>query len=212
MTCKVKSPSFNPYPFFMLMILLIMLILYSENGYAYEREKFCTEEQIQNFEESGQYDETDDFYILSNNIVYNIYSWYDEQIYYNSDYYEFTVNENQMVIGYIENGIRHIEGYSTRLSMYDYKDACILKINDKTNIIVENEIDSFLTNNGVEIKNEYSICEMENVLFSLPCQFIVLFNNITSYLITNMDYFILICLSLVFTTSIVLFIKIKEVL
>lgn len=209
---NVKSPDFNPFP--MLLILFCFALLmwcFSEKASAAERQAFCTEEQIQNFEDSGQYDDSDDFYILSDNVVYNIYSWYDDQIYYNSNDYEFTVNNNEMVIGYIKDGQRYIQGYSKKLSMYDYKDACILRINDKTDIIVENELDSFLTNNGIEIKNEYSLCEFDKEYLSVPCHLIVMNNNLVSNLLATNNLFILVFSVFAIGVAILLFIKVREV-
>lgn len=143
---------------FLFLLLIISTLLFSVDVSAANKDMFCSQEEIQNFEEMGL-DKSSIFYFLSEGKVYNVYSWYNDNIYYNDSNYEFKIENNYMTIGsFDEEGRGSIDGYSPKINMYDYKDSCILYVNNDNKIYVEDKQDTFLTNEGVKIVNSFSDC------------------------------------------------------
>lgn len=203
---KVKSPSFNPFPFLIIIILILSFCLFAEKVSA-ESSYYCSDEEIKNFEEMGL-DDGFSFYIKTDTIQ-GVSSWYDNPIYFDDDNWSFSMEENYMTLySFGEDGRGYINGYAQELNMYDYENACILKIND--NIPLKGKSDYYLSSNGIIIDNDYKhYCERDNVLFSIPCFLIILFNSILSFLLVNNSYFLIIFSSLVVGLAVVLFVKIR---
>lgn len=140
---------------FLFLLLIISTLLFSVDVSAANREMFCSQEEIQNFEEAG-YDKNAVLYFKSDK-VYSVYSSFNDAIYFNDENYIFSIDNNYMTIGHIgEDGFRHVDGYGKEFRMFDYKDSCILKVND--NIPVKNKTEVFITDEGVKIVNDYSDC------------------------------------------------------
>ena len=195
---KSKTAFLNPFPFLLLLILLIMSLLMSDRVDAAEREMFCTTEQIQNFEDMGLNNSSNVFYFLSNGTVYDVYSYYDNVINYDDTGYVFTVDNDYLTIGHIgEDGHKYVDGYSPTINMYDYKDSCILKVSDKATIKVNNKTDIYLTNNGIELINKYTACPNDSSIRETLCCTLVLTSDLFRYAVSNYIIIIVITFGIV---------------
>lgn len=189
-----KTAFLNPFPFFLLILLLIMSLLFANNVSASDRDIFCTDEQIQNFEDMGYNNKSDVFYLLIDGKVNYVYSPAD--IYYDIPNSTFYVNSNLMTIGSIDSdGFRYVNGYENKINMYSYNNACVLRVND--GVSIKDKEDYYLTNNGIELINKFTACPNNSTISLTLCCLLLFVSELLAFIKTNYILLIIVTVSVI---------------
>ncbi len=166
--------------FLILSLSVILSASFYIEAFAEDDNLFCDSDTIRNFEDMG-YDESL-VYIKTDDIILSVDTWYDDTIYFDDVNMAFSVNENYMVVGNLgEDGKFYINSYNEVINMYDYDNACILKVSDK--IPVKNKSVTYLTNDG--IVNDFMRCESDSFVMVNLCSLMLLSTNFFSVCFSN---------------------------
>lgn len=191
-----RTAFLNPFPFFLLLILLLMSLLFSTNAHA--DSLFCSSDEIENFEEMGYNSARDIFYFMSDNQIYYVYLYNpNNTVYYDDVNNIFTVDSEYMTIGTVDSdGFRYVSGYEDKIDMYSYNNSCILKVND--NVKVKDKLDTYLTNDGVTLVNKYTACPRDSLLTQTLCCTLLFTTDILDYVVSNYILIIIVMVGVFF--------------
>lgn len=185
--------NFNPFPLILILLLLNLIFFSSTRANAYTPSWICSDEEIKNYEEMGL-NQDNIMYIKSDDVIYSIHTYYDNDINYDSNKQIISTDTQYISVRTFENGRWYVHEYSGKLELTSFKNVCVLDINNA--VIVDGKEVSSIPKEQIKQQKIDACINSENKFMSVLCTVLVFADETFPVLISIPIFLLLIGISI----------------
>lgn len=137
-----------------LLFVFLLFVFFSIPCLCYERSWICSEEEIKNYEDMGL-DQNNIMYVLSDNTIFSIHSYFDNVVTYDSNNQVISTDSDYISVRTFENGRWYVHQYSGKLELSSFNNVCVLDINNS--VVINNKEVSSIPESQIKLR-DYEEC------------------------------------------------------